>query len=471
MNMKYLWIILVLFILIATYFIFIIDSNQIGDTLAETEIALQDGSTKPDSSPTTPIVSSTNTPELVQDETAGINNLHDLLNCNICHGSTDQPLDKNEQCSKCHASENFDQKIVNVFHSKIPDELLCLDCHSNHIDKEKFIFQIPFEYWGKHEIFEFSLNSHSNFLPSNSTACTACHKTNDFEFIVEECLYCHQAQNSEWIDIHTENFSTSCISCHDGLETIKADFNHPDSIPVYINDHLDIACIDCHTGLQSNDFSLPSNECISCHSSLSSHENSLLLECYNCHNTNRWDSVEYPHNSNGFPLTGSHSNSDCSNCHGFFPFTQVSSSCNACHINAAPHGTKYGTTCSTCHSVSAWSNINFIHSNQFTDCISCHSSSQPSNHYNFQCSTCHTSEGWKPANFSHSFPMNHEGANKQCSKCHPNNNINSYTCYQCHQSSEIAEEHDDQNNFSNCMSCHPNGQEPEENDDEDDDDD
>ncbi|MCB0027723.1 MAG: hypothetical protein KDE28_07450, partial [Anaerolineales bacterium] len=91
----------------------------------------------------------------------------------------------------------------------------------------------------------------------------------------------------------------------------------------------------------------------------------------------------------------------------------------------------------------------------------CHA--PPPNHFSGTCRTCHTdTTNWRNATFSHSFPLNHGGANSNCSTCHTNNNYSSYTCFNCHNQGEMIEEHADEGitDISNCVGCHPNGEEP-----------
>ena len=128
---------------------------------------------------------------------------------------------------------------------------------------------------------------------------------------------------------------------------------------------------------------------------------------------------------------------DCSACHTP-PANHYGGECRACHQDTGNfrnatfnHSTIGGTDCSACHSAPAnhypgactachtdtgnFRNVNFNHAG-LTDCQSCHS--RPSNHFQGQCSDCHTTNSWGGASFNHSFPINHKGANGECTKCH-----------------------------------------------------
>ena len=99
-----------------------------------------------------------------------------------------------------------------------------------------------------------------------------------------------------------------------------------------------------------------------------------------------------------------------------------------------------------------------------TDCVDCHEKITPGHHFNGQCSYCHDEAAWKPAFFDHTFPMDHEGANGDCSSCHSVEDYQDYTCYGCHDhtAESIAAKHTEEGipDYSNCMACHTYEQEP-----------
>jgi hypothetical protein len=72
---------------------------------------------------------------------------------------------------------------------------------------------------------------------------------------------------------------------------------------------------------------------------------------------------------------------------------------------------------------------------------------------------CHNTENWDDATFDHSFPMNHGGANGDCSTCHPSG-APAWTCENCHSMGEMLNKHEGIPDIAGrCIECHPNGEE------------
>ena len=120
---------------------------------------------------------------------------------------------------------------------------------------------------------------------------------------------------------------------------------------------------------------------------------------------------------------GAHASLACDSCHNNGVYKGTASSCAACHSEPDFHVGKFGTDCATCHSTTAWSSVDY--------------------------------QG------PHSFPMDHNGADRQCATCHPDG-LTSFTCFNCHHDEKIADEHDEEgiSDFDDCMECHEDGREP-----------
>ncbi|MBI4771830.1 MAG: hypothetical protein HY784_15805, partial [Chloroflexi bacterium] len=157
----------------------------------------------------------------------------------------------------------------------------------------------------------------------------------------------------------------------------------------------------------------------------------------------------------------------CSNCHtSTTTWSQWTmnhtglTDCRACHAGDAPPG-HYAGQCSNCHkSTTDWRVIQMDHTG-LSDCQACHAGDAPPCHYAGQCSACPSTTAWLPANFNHTFPTNHGGANNNCTRCHPGDDYNTYTCFGCHDQSEMNREHRDVRDYdpNNCAVCHPDGRE------------
>lgn len=208
--------------------------------------------------------------------------------------------------------------------------------------------------------------------------------------------------------------------------------------------HANISCSGCHG---SGVFEGLGTNCIDCHADDDVHNGANGTDCAQCHTPTRWQDATFDHS-----LIGQR---DCAECH-------------------SPPPNHFPAPCTTCHlDTTNFFNVNFDHTfigNQ--DCSACHS--PPPNHFPGACSSCHTdTTNFRNANFSHPFPLNHGGANGQCTTCHVGNDTAVYTCNACHNPQEMEEEHADKDifNISNCVACHADGEEPDDDDFDDDDDD
>jgi len=172
-----------------------------------------------------------------------------------------------------------------------------------------------------------------------------------------------------------------------------------------------------------------------------------------------------------FPLTGKHAELTCEGCHSEVSYAGLPDQCVDCHLSVRPVN-HYEGVCTLCHTTAGWVPAEFDHSVAgAADCQSCHLINKPANHFSGQCSACHTTNAWQPASFDHSAagatdcqschlinkPANHFSG--QCSACHTTNawqpasfdhSIAGATdCQSCHSINKPA------NHFSGqCSACH-----------------
>ncbi|MBE0685086.1 MAG: hypothetical protein IH585_03720 [Anaerolineaceae bacterium] len=172
-----------------------------------------------------------------------------------------------------------------------------------------------------------------------------------------------------------------------------------------------------------------------------------------------------------FPLMGKHAELTCEGCHSGITYAGLPNQCVECHLTVLPEN-HYQGVCSLCHTATGWISAFFDHSvAAATDCQSCHLVNQPANHFPGQCSSCHSTNAWIPASFNHAVagatdcqschtknkPNNHFSG--QCSACHSTNawipaNFNhaaagATDCQSCHSGNKPA------NHFSGqCSACH-----------------
>ncbi|MBK8988119.1 MAG: hypothetical protein IPM39_18960 [Chloroflexi bacterium] len=319
--------------------------------------------------------------------------------------------------------------------------------------------------------------------------CAACHATGDYQGTDPDCAACH-AQD----DPHAGEYGLACANCHviEGWQFATFDHSAIGSTDCSAchappPDHYPGACAACHT--DTTDFRIVANfdhstigstDCSACHAPPPDHYPGACAACHT-DTTDFRIVVNFDHTTIG--------STDCSACHTP-PANHYQGACAACHTDTNNfrnvtfnHSTIGSTDCAACHAppanhfpgscrnchgdVNNFRNVNFNHAG-LTDCQSCHT--PPANHYPGQCSACHTTNSWQGASFNHTFPINHEGANGNCSTCHPGGNTAVYTCATCHNQQEMNEEHDDVSGFTgnNCVQCHADGREHDDDDDDDD---
>jgi len=233
--------------------------------------------------------------------------------------------------------------------------------------------------------------------------------------------------------------------------------------------HANVSCSTCHSG---GTYSGIDSACVACHATDDVHNGANGTDCAQCHNINDWKDAAFDHSTIG--------SKDCSECHNPPP-NHFQGACRDCHSDTSnfknarfSHASIGNTDCSACHNpppnhysgacrdchtdTTNFRNANFSHQG-LTDCQSCHA--RPAGHYSGQCSDCHTTTSFRGAAFNHTFPINHKGANGQCSICHPGGDTSTYTCFNCHNEQKTIDKHAKEgiSNIADCAACHANGSE------------
>ncbi len=333
-----------------------------------------------------------------------------------------------------------------------------------------------------------------------SINCSSCHSSG-FAGTPTDCYSCHNnSYNGSTNPNHqAAGISTSCQGCHNTTAWIPSTFGHSTTGFELLGQHASIQCSSCHQGTTSGLNPL----CISCHqdnyNNAPNHTSQgYPTTCEMCHNSVAWNQVTFNHQNTNFPLTGSHLNVSCSNCHSA-GFTGTTTVCFDCHQTAYNTSTNPShtalslpTNCSNCHTTNpGWEPASFsIHNNFYpligahsaiaNNCVTCHNGNYNStpntcygchqNDYNssnnpphqsagfpHECESCHTQNAWVPSTFDHDnqyFPIytgRHRNKWDQCSDCHVDpTNYMVFSCTTgCHQNAH----HQGQN----CYSCHPTG--------------
>jgi hypothetical protein len=237
-------------------------------------------------------------------------------------------------------------------------------------------------------------------------------------------------------------------------------------------------------------------------SAQSPHGSNFKGRCGDCHTTNSWKigkgSLNFNHDTVGFPLTGQHKIIECRACHGTLKFDMAAKECRNCHIDV--HYQTVGFECDRCHTPESWivNNITEIHqmsrfplvgAHVTADCYDCHPSEsllrfEPlgiecydchkdqylattnPNHteanFSTDCSECHfiTSFTWS-GNLNHSFfPLTEGHAISDCNQCHiqgtdyANISAECVSCHQANYDNTANPNHVGAGISTNCADCH-----------------
>ena len=234
----------------------------------------------------------------------------------------------------------------------------------------------------------------------------------------------------------------------------------------------------------------------------SPHGDDFRMDCVKCHNPAGWSidyrSIQYNHDVTGFPLEGTHAQTDCKLCHTSLVFNEAPTECLSCHQDV--HSQSVGNDCTRCHTTETWlvNNIPELHEeNGFplvgthsglscvechtsetqlrfdrlgNECINCHqddyAATQHPNHqmagFSTDCVECHSpfSFGWDSQNINHDFFPLTEGHDIQdCTQCHTTGNYAdaSPECVSCHQDDYAATQNPNHQSAgfpTDCVTCH-----------------
>jgi nitrate/TMAO reductase-like tetraheme cytochrome c subunit len=389
---------------------------------------------------------------------------HKKLECRSCHEGLKFTGVKAD-CQPCHTDIHKGELGQN-----------CLRCHSTQLWKITDMIQ-------RHQQTRFPLIG-----PHATAPCEACHTQNanqQYTGTPTICIGCHRKDylNSQNPNHTRAGFSTECTQCHQvNGPAWGGGFDHQTTAFPLTGAHRAVQCAKCHT---TNAFKSTPQECYMCH--LSNYNavqspNHVIgkfpHQCLNCHNTSVWTPSTFNHANTLFPLVGAHRAAPCASCHVNNIYAGLHQNCIDCHrtdFNGAAnpnHGAgNFSTTCSTCHSMNAWSPASFDHSATkfpltgkhltlqcqdchtngnyqlvYSNCYQCHQNdfNQTTNpnhaagNFSHQCETCHSTTSWSSSTFDHSttkFTLTGAHVATPCVSCHVSNNYRlSYTnCYMCHQ--------------------------------------
>ena len=212
-----------------------------------------------------------------------------------------------------------------------------------------------------------------------------------------------------------------CANCHvdNSFKDMESAFDHKldTSFPL-TGKHTKAKCAECHTVRNKKVWKPVKEDCYSCHKKDDKHKGALGKVCSDCHHTTSWDAKAVAHEETGFPLTQTHAQLVCVDCHtkGGADFSGLSRDCQQCHSD--PHLNQMGRICSDCHTMRNWEPLRFKHiltgfrlegAHRYAECADCHK-------YRIyrvttsDCKNCHLADF-----FSYT---GHSPANTDCRECH-----------------------------------------------------
>ena len=278
---------------------------------------------------------------------------HTTVACESCHVNG-QYKDTPKDCISCHAAKDAHNGQFGTS---------CETCH-----KPTKWQDVTFD----HSKTAFPLvSSHT------TVACESCHVNGQYKGTPKDCISCHAAK-----DAHNGQFGTSCETCHKPTKWQDVTFDHSSTAFPLIGKHMDLVCSSCHA---SGVYKGTPKDCYSCHAKDDNHNGQLGTDCSTCHVPIGWSNVTFDHNSTAFPLTGKHTQLNCSLCHQPGQYKGTPTDCGSCHGEPTFHVGAFGTNCAQCHTTSGWTPAPFIGTHPTR------SGENLLKHHGATCKTCHTS--------------------------------------------------------------------------------
>jgi hypothetical protein len=382
------------------------------------------------------------------------------FSCKDCHPSSVARF-TTPTCATCH--QELDSAAMAVHQDTFGSD--CLNCHDGVDTYGKAYAHPTYPLVGAHQ----------------GAACKSCHSGGTTQAALRatstECVACHAAK-----DTHQGRLGSSCGQCHTPQAWTGATINHDQTRYPLVGKHVGVQCESCHVNRQ---WSGIGTTCKSCHAATDPHGGQFAADCATCHAVTGWKDVTFDHATTKFALAGSHAGVACAACHADGKYVGTPTTCAACHAKPASHASSaFASSCTSCHSVSAWMPASFDHgttsfkltgAHYSLSCTKCHSGgtytgapstcvgchSRPSSHgssaFSSDCASCHKTTTWIAWTFDHnktSFKLTGAHYGLSCAKCHSGGSYagTASTCVGCHAK---PASHASSSAFSSvCTSCH-----------------
>jgi hypothetical protein len=411
----------------------------------------------------------------------GVTSHAGIQDCAACHTPPFSPVLMADRCLECHTALVGEMRDLSSLHGAImlaSGQTNCLACHTEHHGKDASLISLSMQDF-PHEKLGFSLASHSERQDGSRFVCADCHPDS---FSAYTCDTCHRQMDATFMDDHIAAVGTDCVACHDGLETLGANFDHARTRFPLTGGHLNLLCVSCHTNARTlNDLQSTPTDCANCHAKDEPHGGRFGTDCASCHTSDAWAPAKFDHDLARFKLTGEHIGVACENCHKNHVLAGTPMDCQSCHLDQDPHGDVFGTDCAACHTTNGWGEVTYDHAqtgfvlngaHATLTCKQCHGSTPASQmssscgachakddkhggSLGMNCGACHSTTAWKPSTFNHAlsnFPLTGAHASVACASCHKNGQFagTSTSCYSCH-----AQDDNHGGRFGkDCGACH-----------------
>lgn len=330
---------------------------------------------------------------------------HVELECEKCHTATQEAINgyqvqqftglQFDLCTNCHEDEHKGSFGSN-----------CLKCHT----------ESTFEQRDVAGSFNHQVTRYPLVGEHVTVACDDCHTSKErFENPAnyDDCSDCHSDRHDGIFQ--KSELNNSCEQCHSVRGFFPPLFGireHRNTRFTLDGAHLAQPCIFCHEQDFEPVYRWEPLTCHSCHSTIHGEQFYSYQQpdswCENCHKTSDWSDLSFEHNSTSFPLTGRHTDIDCSACHVSdgepTQYEDTDISCDGCHVDV--HSKQFETQfCEDCHDTEKWQISAFDHSNltefpldgqhQDLACGQCHKFESGLNTIRFKpiphkCQDCHS---------------------------------------------------------------------------------
>jgi Cytochrome c7 and related cytochrome c/Class III cytochrome C family len=236
--------------------------------------------------------------------------------CIDCHRNDDEHNARNgEQCASCHETSrwndvHFDHGRDTDFtlqgkHSKLTCEschrdraqegslgTACIDCHDiTDVHKGQQGRQCDHCHnaagWRKKVRFNHDLTPFPLVGMHAVTSCESCHASKQFRDAPNQCVECHQQQDS-----HQRALGPNCADCHNPNDWALWLFDHNTQTKFTLEHaHDGLSCNQCHRKPAKTHIK-QSSVCAACHLRDDPHNRRFGRACERCHTTSSFDELE-----------------------------------------------------------------------------------------------------------------------------------------------------------------------------------